>query len=125
MSAVTCTLPKLPERLETGLPNRRAELMPHEPDEKYRGRVVIHIARTISAKGVVGVNVWMQRRAIGLIASFSVVGGNPSALEQSYPIGLRPLGDRGALCKREQWSSHTAATAYGKSPDSILAVTRK
>ncbi len=102
--AVKGNQPKLSERIETALIDLRETLTPHEYTEKSHGRIVIQVTRTLSAKNIVDTSDWPKCTTIGLVDSFRVVGGKPSALEQRYYISSRELSaEELATAVRAHW----------------------
>ncbi len=97
--------PTLLGAIETAFLDRPDDLPTHEHLDRSHGRIVIQIARTLPAKGVVDTNDWPKGKTIGRVDSFRVVGGKPSRLEQRYYLSSRDLtAEEFATAVRAHWA---------------------
>jgi predicted transposase YbfD/YdcC len=102
--AVKGNQPTLLARIETAFIDCQDECSPYEHVEKSHGRVVAQISHVLPAAGHVDTSLWPQCKMIGRVASFRVVGGKPSELEQRFYISSRDItAEAMAMAVRAHW----------------------
>ena len=102
--AVKGNQPTLLARVEAAFIDHPGECLPHEHVEKSHGRVVAQISHVLPATHHVDTTLWPQCKTIGRVASFRVVGGKPSELEQRFYICSQDISaEEMAMAVRAHW----------------------
>jgi len=102
--AVKGNQPTLLARVETAFIDRQDEWPSHNPVEKSHGRIVAQISQVLPAADHVDGALWPQCKTVGRVASFRIVGGKPSELEQRFYISSRELtAEEMAMAVRAHW----------------------
>lgn len=103
--AVKGNQPTLQRRIETFIVDRGVTGPTHEQTEKSHGRLVVQIAQTAPAEGIVDPVEGAHCKTVGRIEFFRIVNGKPSELEQRLYISSRHLtAEELATAVREHWA---------------------